>query len=349
MARILIADDGIEFDGNTARERPLGGVESSIINLAGELAKRGHEVSVRNMCHQEKKIDGVFWAPLVKNGEYNIPEPVDLYIANRGHKLINLMPASKRTAFWIHNPARYLLKWRYLYRLWRFKPEIIFIGNYHASTYPNWAPGGERFIIPYGITREFKRANELKEIPSPKAIFTSNPLRSLDWLLDVWVNRIIPEVPNAQLHLFSGSQTYGSVGDLKAKKMEDILLRASQLQDKGVVIRGPIPKSQLIQEFSNSRVMLYRGDLNETFCLAVGEAQAAGVPAVVQNLGSVVERVSNGKTGIIANSDKEFSDAAIAILNDDNTWQNYHRNAVKLQGFYTWERAANAFEELINL
>ena len=34
MARILIADDGIEFDGNTARERPLGGVESSIINLA---------------------------------------------------------------------------------------------------------------------------------------------------------------------------------------------------------------------------------------------------------------------------------------------------------------------------
>ena len=67
MARILIADDGIEFDGNTARERPLGGVESSIINLAGELAKRGHEVSVRNMCHQEKKIDGVFWAPLVKN------------------------------------------------------------------------------------------------------------------------------------------------------------------------------------------------------------------------------------------------------------------------------------------
>ena len=43
------------------------------------------------------------------------------------------MPASKRTAFWIHNPARYLLKWRYLYRLWRFKPEIIFIGDYHVG------------------------------------------------------------------------------------------------------------------------------------------------------------------------------------------------------------------------
>ncbi len=349
MARILIADDGIEFDGNTARERPLGGVESSVINLVRELAKRGHEVSVRNMCHQEKKIDGVCWAPLLKDGDYNIPKTVDLYIANRGHKLITLMPASKRTAFWIHNPAQYLLKWRYLYRLWRFKPEIIFIGDYHATTYPNWAPGGNRYIIPYGIASEFKRTDELEDVPSPKAIFTSNPLRSLDWLLDVWVNKIIPDVPNAELHLFTGSQTYGSVGDLKAQKMENILLRAVQLKDKGVVIRGALPKSNLIQEFESSRVMLYRGDLNETFCLAVGEAQASGVPAVVQNLGSVGERVSNKKTGIIANSDQEFANAAITILKDDKTWRNYHRGALSSQEACTWDRAANAFEELLNL
>ncbi|PPR65845.1 MAG: hypothetical protein CFH02_01845, partial [Alphaproteobacteria bacterium MarineAlpha3_Bin1] len=30
MARIVLADDGIEFDGRTPDERPLGGVESSV-------------------------------------------------------------------------------------------------------------------------------------------------------------------------------------------------------------------------------------------------------------------------------------------------------------------------------
>ena len=38
MAHIVLADDGIEFDGNSARVRPLGGVESSVI----ELRQHGH-------------------------------------------------------------------------------------------------------------------------------------------------------------------------------------------------------------------------------------------------------------------------------------------------------------------
>ena len=33
MAKILIADDGIEFDGKTLLSSPLGGVETSIIHL----------------------------------------------------------------------------------------------------------------------------------------------------------------------------------------------------------------------------------------------------------------------------------------------------------------------------
>ena len=48
MARIVFADDGIVFDGGTPEKSPLGGVESSVINLAEELAARGHEVLVRN-------------------------------------------------------------------------------------------------------------------------------------------------------------------------------------------------------------------------------------------------------------------------------------------------------------
>jgi glycosyltransferase involved in cell wall biosynthesis len=347
MALIVLADDGIEFDGNSPRNGPLGGVESSIVNLVEEFVRLGHKVSVRNLCQEAKMIEGVDWAPLFLDKKYNIPKKADLYIANRGDKLIDLMPEASRTVFWIHNPAQYLLKWRYLSKLWRLKPAIIFIGDYHASTYPSWAPGGDRIVIPYGISDEFCRYSPRKDPPRRRAIFTSNPLRSLDWLLQIWVDRIFPQAPDAELHLFSGSLTYGKTGAEKKLKMQVILDKARAYEEQGVVVRGPVSKPKLIQEFREARVMLYRGDLNETFCLAVGEAQASGVPAVVQELGSVVERVVNGETGAIVKTDLEFIQSAIELLNNDDVWRRQHNTALAKQGVWNWEKAARAFEELI--
>jgi glycosyltransferase involved in cell wall biosynthesis len=343
MSVIVIADDGIEFDGRTPETSPLGGVESSVVNLAQELAGRGHTVMVRNNCAEAIVHKGVDWAP-IKDG---LPDTCDLYIANRGDKLIGRMPEAKARAFWIHNPARYLMKWRYLSKLWRFKPTIVFIGDYHATTYPTWAPGGPRRVIPYGIPDDFRTADVTDETPGPRAVFTSNPLRSLDWLLDVWVQRIRPNVSDAELHVFSGAATYGSVGDDKAREMQTVLDKATAMADQGVVLRGPVPKAQLIDEFRSARVMLYRGDINETFCLAVGEAQAMGVPTVVERLGSVPERIIDGVTGFVADGDENFASAAVRLLGDDGLWNIHHKDALKHQRRWGWAEAAAEFEKLV--
>ena len=125
--------------------------------------------------------------------------------------------------------------------------------------------------------------------------------------------------------------------------------RAQSLSEQGVVLRRPVPKQDLIAEFRKARVMMYKGDENETFCLAVGEAQAAGVPAVVQRYGSVVERVKHGQTGVIADNDTEFMEAAVAFLEDDGYWRKSHVNAQRLQRSWGWDQAAKAFEELLPL
>ena len=344
MALIVLADDGIEFDHESPARGPLGGAESSVVNLSKELAARGHQVLVRNKCSEAKIIDGVDWAPLNEG----LPERADLYIANRGDKLIPLMPGARRTVFWIHNPARYLLKWRYLSKLWWLKPTIVFIGDYHATTYPSWGPGGKRVIIPYGISEDFKAVTMRETVPPPRAIFTSNPLRSMDWLLEVWQSKIRPVVPGSELHLFTGTATYGSVGSSKKKEMSAVLNQAKALEGEGVVIRDPVSKSKLIKEFRKARVMLYKGDENETFCLALGEAQAAGVPAVVQRYGSVVERVRDGLTGAITDSEESFAEAAVKLLTDDKHWFTTHKNAQSLQRDWGWSQAAEAFERLIS-
>jgi len=344
VARILLADDGIVFDGRSLEKGPLGGVESSVINLTAELARRGHEVHVRNKCPEALDYEGVSWRPI---GDDDWPNDVDLYIANRGDKLIPMMPHARRTVFWIHNPAGYLLKWRYLSKLWRLKPAIIFIGTVHAGTYPAWAPDGGRYVIPYGISKDFMTAKVAAEPPAPRAVFSSNPLRSLDWLLDRWSQDIAPQVPGAELHLFTGAATYGTIGDSKAGEMAHVLSRAGKLGDQGVRVRGPVTKTQLIEEFLSARCMLYRGDINETFCLAVGEAQAMGVPGVVQNLGSVVERVIDGETGFVTTERRAFSNAAIRLLSDNDLWRRQHETAIARQRSWRWANAAQAFEDLI--
>ncbi len=341
MARIVMADDGIVFDGRTLDDRPLGGAETSFVELANALARRGHQVLVYNKCAAEIIHRGVQWRPIAEG----IPDSADLYIANRGDKLLRQCQKAGRTIFWIHNPANYLLKWRYQWKLaWR-RPTIVFSGASHAGTYPAWAFAGGREIVPYGISDLFRQAIP-RDPPPPRAIFTSNPLRSLDWLLDVWENRIHPTLPQAELHIFAGIATYGAAGEAKAKRMGPVLDQAAKLTDKGVVLRGPVAKGDLVAELSQARALLYRGDVGETFCSAVAEAQAMGLPAVLEDIACMKERVIEGQTGWIVNGKQPFADRAIQILSDDQIWRDMNLACLDVQRGWGWDQVAGEFERI---
>jgi glycosyltransferase involved in cell wall biosynthesis len=341
MARIAIADDGIVFDGTTPEKGPLGGAESAVIGLAEALAARGHHVSVHNRTPAARTHKGVEWQPL----DRGLPERPDLYVANRGDKLIPLAPGARARIFWIHNPASYLLKWRYLSKLAYWRPTIVFSGTSHASTYLRWAPG-PRAISPYGIAETF-RGGSPRPAPPPRAIFTSSPLRSLSWLLDLWVAEIRPRVPGAELHVFSGTATYGAVGVAKAGKMMPVIERASGMGEAGVVLRPPVAKAALAAELAAMRLYLYRGDVGETFCLSAAEAQAMGLPGVVENIACMSERVRDGRTGFVVEGAAAFAEAAVRLLTDDGLWLAQHHNALAEQRGYGWNEAAAAFEQFL--
>jgi glycosyltransferase involved in cell wall biosynthesis len=343
MTHIVMTDDGLRFDAQSMNHGPLGGAETAFASLALALARRGHEVTVRNRCAEPTREGGVDWAPL----DAGVPEAADLYIANRAHGLLSMVPQAKRRLFWIHNPANYLLKWRYLSKLFRLKPVVVFSSLYHAGTYPAWAPDGGRVVIPFGVQQTFLDGDIAEEPPPPRALFVSNPLRGLDWLLTLWAQQIHPRMPTAELHVFSGPSVYGAYGAAKAKEMEPILEFARQLSDRGVVLRAPVSKSVLADEMRAARVLLYRGDKEETFCFAVAEAQAAGLPAVVGPYGCMAERVVHGETGFVEADDRAFAAKSLALLGDDRLWARMSRRALERQRSWGWEQAAEAFERLI--
>lgn len=341
MAEVVMADDGIPFDGAMAETGPLGGAETAFVALAEALAARGHRVEARSNCRVRVCHQGVAWAPLASD----IPDACDLYIGNRGHRVIGLVRYARRRVFWLHNPARYLKKPHFALRLAWYQPTIVTTSLYHASTMPKSLIFGGHEVIPYGVLDSFRAAGP-REPPPPRATFTSNPLRGLDWLLDLWAARIAPAVPEAELHVFSGPAVYGSAIK-RASEMETVLARTAAFRSQGVRLHTPVGHGALALMLAGARVMLYRGDPGETFCLALAEAQAMGVPAVVQPLGSVAERVADGVTGRVATTDDEFVDAAVALLCDDELWRRYHQAALASQRGLSWDEVAAKFEALI--
>ena len=149
------------------------------------------------------------------------------------------------------------------------------------------------------------------------------------------------------MHIFAGPAVYGDAAVKGKPQMEAVLDRADALHEYGVSRHAPVGREMLALVLSGARVMLYRGDPGETFCLALAEAQAMGVPAVVRPIGSVAERVVDGETGRVAATDEDFAAAAIAALRDDDVWRRWHRGALAAQRGLSWDEVAARYEALI--
>lgn len=334
MKKIIYIADGAAFNSRILANGPLGGAESACIHFVTALAKKNHDVTVYTTANTTYSEGNLHWRSLSAFKK----QSADIVFAHRSPHLFSLYPVdATQKILYLHNPAGYLGKWKHRKHLYKHKPDVIFSGKYHASTWPALLPRSQHYIIPYAIDPIFTHETA-RPCPAPNAIFTSNPLRSLDWLLQTWEHHIHPHVPDATLQLYTGPEVYRNLKPQKAAAMKAVIDQAYQLQHKGIVINKPLPKEQLIAAIRHSRMMLYRGDPGESFCLALGEAQAMGVPAVTEGIGSCKERVIHEKTGFIATGQQQFAAYAIQLFKDDTLWQEQHKCALS-QPKYSWDNA----------
>lgn len=346
MAKILMlyANDLFYDD---LEMKPIAGTQTAFIELSRAFHKLGNDVTVLTRSIKTIDIKNYRWLDLdIKNSD-NV---YDLMIVNVSPALLrqfNHVKARKKV-LWIHNTAQYLLYWNRLKYLLFYRPIIVFSGNYHLSTLPFYIPTGGRRVISFGLTDYLFHDNvQRKRIPFPKVFFTSNPLRSLRWLVDIWVEKIHPLVPLAELHVFSGWETYGKWGESVKARMKEEMDYVARFTHANVVIRNVLPKKELFDEMKQGRAMFYKGDKAETFCLSIAEAQALGLPAVVCDLGSMKERVIHGETGFVATNDNEFAQYALELLTDDLIWMKLGENA-RLRGIsMQWNKAAADFLSIV--
>jgi glycosyltransferase involved in cell wall biosynthesis len=344
-ARVVFADTTRAYDGRDLALRPLGGTEASVIQLAEALARRGHDVVCCTRTADRVAHNGVRWMPLGTGGL----DGGDLFIAVQHPELISLARRPRRLALWVLWPPGSLRRGHRAARLWWHRPRPVFVSQFQARNYPPWLPGSRApLVIPFGLPDAVRGRAPLAVTPPPRAIFASNPQRDLRWLLGLWAHAILPAVPGAELHLYGirdYAYRYGEPWEESEQRLGQFVpgdfpaaARASLRP------HPPARRDELWEAMRAARVMLYGGHRVEAFCLAVAEAQALGVPAVVRPIAVMPERVQDGVTGFVALDDDAFAGRAIALLTDDTLWRAQHEAALRLQQGWSWDRMAERFE-----
>ena len=343
--RILMLYANDLFDSDL-EEKSIAGTQTAFIELSRAFEKSGNTVNVYTDALRVLETAGRTWNQL---SQVDASVEYDLMIVNVSPYLFENFKhiKTRKKILWIHNEAKYLLYWNRLKYLLKYLPIVVFSGKYHKSTLPFFIPTGGRKVIEYGLSEAVLQSTVVEtQSRTQKVYFTSNPLRSLRWIVDLWVKQIHPKVPTAELHVFSGWKTYGAWGVSVKKRMQAEIEYASQFADKKIIIRDVMPKHELFNEMKHGRAMFYRGDRAETFCLAVAEAQALGLPAVVCDLGAMKERVENGVSGFVAKNANMFIESALNILRDDKLFYSMSSNSIKNYTTNNWKNAANKFLEI---
>ena len=342
MARVAFLDDGLPFNGQTGFTGPIGGAEGAVVSLAERLSGRRNDVTVYNRCLNPTEHNGVRWIPL----DAGPIAASDLYIVNRNPGLMARLPGKARASLWLHNDAGYLKKLRHAASILRYRPKAVLLSAYHNETWPRPLSVSQRHVIPLGVDDFFRADQERKDAPAPIAVFASNPQRGLAPLLDIWETSIWPRAPEAELHLFTRADFYGT-GAKSAPLFEPILARARAMRGQNVIVRNMVSRRELAACLHTARVMLYWGDTShaETYCLSVAEAQTAGVPCIARSIGALPERIIDQKTGFLVRSAQAFAESAVTTLTDDVRWRELSGNALAAAPS-SWDEVADKFEHL---
>ncbi len=185
MAAVVMTDDGIAFDGTTPTRAPLGGAEAAFLTLAEALrGARPSRASCATVALRRSRIDGVDWAPLDKAAARALrslhrqsrPSPHRARFAetppavldSQSRNLSAQIPLCRATVAASAGD-------RHLRRAITRATRAVVDAERRARHHPLRAS-----------TEAFRHAAPLAVPPPPRAIFTSNPLRGLDWLLDLW-------------------------------------------------------------------------------------------------------------------------------------------------------------------
>jgi glycosyltransferase involved in cell wall biosynthesis len=185
-----------------------------------------------------------------------------------------------------------------------------------------------------------------------KLIYASTPFRGLDLLLNAFE---LLDRDDIELDIYSSTLMYGSGYQAAyANVYEDLFSRAKQM--KNVNYYGYAENDVVRKAMQEAHILAYPSIFEETSCLVMIEAGAAGCNLVTTNLGALLETGSEYAKMIPIQSDIETLTANYAkALNEsiNDYWSISNQNKLKEQSdfynkYYSWDLRANEWNKLFD-
>ena len=141
------------------------------------------------------------------------------------------------------------------------------------------------------------------------------PFKAFDRLARIWPE-IARSCPEARLRVFGGADLYAGGG---ASALTPYERYCRDLLDRGgygdrVVFEGSLGLERYAAFADVAVGAVNPSGRDETFCLSAAEFSACGIPVVAPRRHALVQTVLDGTTGLLADSDQEFAQHCIALL-----------------------------------
>ena len=216
---VTLVDDSIPFNGMTPAYQPIGGAEKAFASLPAALARKGHVVRAVNRSPNSLGFENVSWI----HWEGRRPPITEVLIAFRKPALLEFTRAVKARILWVTGPPDYLHRPQVHDVLSRTDAKLVFQGNTHSEAYRTQGENAiyYRSISP-GVREEYRSIEEMSPEEPPTAGVTTHPKHDLDWLLGLWIERIRPQAPNAQLQVYSAAFKRAQTGETLAEDLMPI-------------------------------------------------------------------------------------------------------------------------------
>lgn len=333
------------YNGNSLKEQGMGASWTSVIHLAREFVRLGHDVMVLNHCNKPGVYNGVKY-PVSKIPEdlnrleiKKMLQGTDALIVNRAGNIeyfdiLDRFAGVKnyRKYLWCMDsggaengqPANFA-KYDKVVSISQWLNQI----NIDA----NWAISPDYFTsITLGVDTNLftpsDDANRFDVVFTGAVVSARRPQLAVDAF--VMARKMRPDLP-LKLHFIGSAAIWGGPAGGTSKEMQNVMadaLRRAGPYTNDIIQYGDIPSEELAKILPKMGMMAYP-TITETCGVTLLEAQAAGVPVIVPEdamFSAVRERVYHTETGIVR-SWSRMEEVGAAII--DMATNNYVYNKVR--------------------
>jgi glycosyltransferase involved in cell wall biosynthesis len=265
------------------------GSEIGLVNIAENLVKLGHEVSISFAPILEGEVNGVKYIRVDELQSFINENDLDIIVVNRYvHFFIDFFVRTKKLFVWVQDLTLSPYYCGLMLPNFSFNllsncrsniSGLVLLSDWHTDYFKNvyniTTNDYEFFKIGNGIIPEQFSNFSFDRKKRHKFIFNANkPVEkdvndSLEFFL-----RYKEKYPEAELHIFKG--------EISNKVFYD-----------GVFYRGVVPKDEMIEELLSAQFWIYPEYYLETFCTSAFEARAAGCIPVVRISGGLRDSIGS--------------------------------------------------------